>query len=105
METKLSFPKSCSEGPGSQPTCMQSLKGFLSVLFELLVNRKKKKRYLAGRMYFSHSSVIQIWQGGGVFFGVLCFSKTNPHLWNNETKQRSFSTEDSLRWGELKHVK
>lgn len=36
----FSFLKSCSEGSGSQGTCMQNLKGFLSVYFELLVNRK-----------------------------------------------------------------
>lgn len=54
-------------------------------------------------MYFSHSSVIQIWQEGGVFSGVFCFSKTNPHLWN-ETKQRSFSTDDSLRREKTKKV-
>lgn len=40
MEIKLYFPKSYSEGPISQPTCMQSLKGFLSVFFKLVVNSR-----------------------------------------------------------------
>jgi len=43
VEIKLSFPKSCAEGPSSQPTRVQSLKSFLSVLFELLVNREGGK--------------------------------------------------------------
>lgn len=42
VKIKLSLPKSCSEGSGSQPACTQSLKGFLSVSFELLVNRREK---------------------------------------------------------------
>lgn len=42
VKIKLSFPKSCSEGPGSQCTCTQNLKGFFSVYFELLVNRGGK---------------------------------------------------------------
>lgn len=42
VKVKLSFPKSCSEGSGSQHTYTQSLKGFLSFYFELIVNRGGK---------------------------------------------------------------
>lgn len=44
MEIKLPFPQNCGEGPSSQLHCVQSLKGFLSDLFELLLNKGRKQK-------------------------------------------------------------